>query len=51
MVHVGLHSVGTYHKKFSWGKKKIKKYFAECPEITLGTASSAECQTPDTRQR
>jgi hypothetical protein len=24
MVHVGLHSVATYHKKFGWGKKKIK---------------------------
>jgi hypothetical protein len=24
MVHVGLHSVGTYHKKFGWKKKKIK---------------------------
>jgi hypothetical protein len=24
MVHVGLHSVGTYHKKFGWEKKKIK---------------------------
>jgi hypothetical protein len=22
MVHVGLHSVGTYHKKFGWEKKK-----------------------------
>jgi hypothetical protein len=26
MVHVGLHSVGTYHKKFYWEKKKNKKY-------------------------
>jgi hypothetical protein len=24
MVHVGLHSVGTYQKKFDWEKKKIK---------------------------
>jgi hypothetical protein len=24
MVHVGLHSVGTYHKKFGWQNKKIK---------------------------
>jgi hypothetical protein len=22
MVHVGLHSVGTYHKKFGWENKK-----------------------------
>jgi hypothetical protein len=26
MVNVGLHSVGTYHKKFGWKKKKNKKY-------------------------
>jgi hypothetical protein len=32
MVHVGLHSVGTYHKKFGGKIKKIKKYFAECQE-------------------
>jgi hypothetical protein len=38
MVHVGLHSVGTYHKKFGWENKKIKMYFAEC-------------QLVDTRQR
>jgi hypothetical protein len=31
MVHVGLHSVGTYHKKFGCQNKKIKIYFAECP--------------------
>jgi hypothetical protein len=24
MVHVGLHSVGTYHKKFGWQKRKNK---------------------------
>jgi hypothetical protein len=24
MEHVSLHSVGTYHKKFGWKKKKIK---------------------------
>jgi hypothetical protein len=24
MIHVGLYSVGTYHKKFGWEKKKIK---------------------------
>jgi hypothetical protein len=24
MVHVGLHSVGTYHKKFGWENKKNK---------------------------
>jgi hypothetical protein len=26
MVHVDLHSVGTYHKKFGWEKKKNKKH-------------------------
>jgi hypothetical protein len=44
MVHVGLHSVGTYHKKFGWQNKKIKIYFAECPRKALGKACSAECQ-------
>ena len=38
MVHVGLHSVGTYHKKFGKQNKKIKIYFVECPSL-------------DTRQR
>jgi hypothetical protein len=51
MVHVGLHSVGTYHKKFGWENKKIKIYFAECPEMTLGKEAFVECQLVDTRQR
>jgi hypothetical protein len=43
MVHVGLHSVGTYHKKFGW--KKIKKmYFAEYLEMTLDKEAFAEGQ-------
>jgi hypothetical protein len=42
MVHVGLHSVGTYQKKFGWEKKK--KYFAECPKIALDKACCAESQ-------
>jgi hypothetical protein len=33
------------------GNEKIKIYFAECLGMTLNIASSAECQTPDTRQR
>jgi hypothetical protein len=37
MVHVGLHSVGTYHKKFG-GQKNI--CFAECPQKTLGKESA-----------
>jgi hypothetical protein len=51
MVHVGLYSVGTYHKKFGRENKKIKMYFAECPEMTLGKGWFAECQLVDTRQR
>jgi hypothetical protein len=34
--YVGLHSVATYHKKFSWQNKKNKKYFAECHTMALG---------------
>jgi hypothetical protein len=51
MIHVGLHSVGTYHKKFGRQNKKIKIYFAECLEMTLGKASFAESQVCGTRQR
>jgi hypothetical protein len=40
MVHVGLHSVGTYHNKFGGQNKKIKMYFAECPEMALGKESA-----------
>jgi hypothetical protein len=50
MIHVGLHSVGTYHKKFGRQNKKIKIYFAECLEMTLGKEFFAECQLGDTRQ-
>jgi hypothetical protein len=39
MVHVSLHSVGTYHKKFGDQNKKIKICFAECPQKTLGKGS------------
>jgi hypothetical protein len=49
MVHVSLYSVGTYHKKFGWENKKIKIYFAECLEMTLGKEAFAECQLVDTR--
>ena len=48
MIHVGLHSVGTYHKKFGRQNKKIKIYFAECPKKALGKDYSAECQTVGT---
>jgi hypothetical protein len=43
MVHVGLYSVGTHHKNFGWENKKIKMYFAECLEMTLGKVVFAEC--------
>jgi hypothetical protein len=49
MVHVGLHSVATYHKKFGWKKKKI--YFAECQRMTFGKIFSVKCLTSDTRQK
>jgi hypothetical protein len=45
MVHVGLHSVATYHKKFGWQNNKIKIYFVEFPRKALGKACSVECQT------
>jgi hypothetical protein len=45
MVHVGLHSVGTYHKKFGWQNKKNKYILCRVSRITLGTVCSVECQT------
>jgi hypothetical protein len=51
MIHVGLHSVGTYHKNLGDKIKKIKIYFAECLNKTLGKDSFAECQLRGTRQR
>jgi hypothetical protein len=45
MIHVGLHSVGTYHKKFGFQNKKNKKCFAECPKKTLG--KDLLCRVPD----
>ena len=43
MVHVGLHSVGTYHKKVGWENKKM--YFVECqPVDTQQRIFFAECQ-------
>jgi hypothetical protein len=51
MIHVGLHSVRTYHKKFGSQIKKIKIYFVECLMKTLGKDSFAECQLGGTRQR
>jgi hypothetical protein len=51
MVHVGLHNVGTYRKKFGWQNNKIKIYFAKCPRKALDKACSAECQMGGTRQK
>jgi hypothetical protein len=51
MVHVGLHSVGTYHKKSGKKNKKIKIYFAECLRMALGKDFFAECQPWGTRQK
>jgi hypothetical protein len=51
MIHVGLHSVGTHHKNFERQNKKIKIYFAECPDMTLGKVCFAECLLCDTRYR
>jgi hypothetical protein len=39
MVHVGLHSLVTYHKKFGDQNKKIKICFAECLHRALGKDS------------
>jgi hypothetical protein len=49
MVHVGLHSVVTYHKNFGWEKEKIKIYFAECPRRTLDKEGYTECLHVGTR--
>jgi hypothetical protein len=41
MVHVGLHSVGTYHKNFGWEKKKRKKHtLSSVSWLTLGKEAS-----------
>jgi hypothetical protein len=50
MEHVSLDSVGTYHKKFGWEKKKIKINFAECPRMALSKAQFAECLPENARQ-
>jgi hypothetical protein len=43
MIHVGLHSVGTYQKSLGDKINKIKIYFAECLKKTLGKDNFAEC--------
>jgi hypothetical protein len=42
MVHVGLHSVGTYHKKFIWQKKKRKNIL--CRVFRNDTRQSKLCR-------
>jgi hypothetical protein len=51
MVHVGLHSVGTYHKKFGGQNVKNKIWFAECLYKTLGKVVFTECPVFGTQQR
>ena len=51
MVHVDLHSVGTYHKKFGWQNKKNKIYFIECPRMALGKLALLSVGRGGTRQR
>jgi hypothetical protein len=51
MVHVGLHSVGTYHKKF--GGQNVKNKNMLCRVSIEGTRKEffAECLVFGTRQR
>jgi hypothetical protein len=52
MVHVGLHSVGTYHKKF--GGQNKKKYKYALPSVHRKHSAKtifAESQLCGTRQR
>jgi hypothetical protein len=51
MVHLGLHSVGTYHKKFGCQNLKNKNILCRLPKKELGKEFFAECQLIDTRQR
>jgi hypothetical protein len=44
MVHVGLHSVGTYHKKFGRENKKNKKVI--CRVSTNDTRQRMVCRVP-----
>jgi hypothetical protein len=61
MVHVGLHSVGTYHKKFVWQNKKNKNILCRVSAVghsaklclpsvirwTLGKAFLPSVRVPD----
>jgi hypothetical protein len=50
MVHVGLHSVGTYHKKFGKENRKIEICFAECLRVTLGNGKEASLPSTNSRR-
>jgi hypothetical protein len=43
MVHVGLHSVATYHKNNGWGKKK----YILCQVSKNDTRQSILCRVSD----
>jgi hypothetical protein len=45
MIHVGLHSVGTYHKKFERQNKKNKNIF--CRVSREDTRQSVLCRVPN----
>jgi hypothetical protein len=45
MVHVSLHSVGTYHKKFGWEKEKNKNIL--CRVSKNGTRQNILCRVSD----
>jgi hypothetical protein len=49
MIHVGLHSVGTYHKKFGGQNEKNKNMV--CRVSIEDTRQSAECPVLGSRQR
>jgi hypothetical protein len=51
MVHVGLYSVGTYHKNFGWENLKNKNVLCRVSRNDTRQSSLAECQLVDTRQR
>jgi hypothetical protein len=45
MVHVGLHSIVTYHKKFGWEKKKIKNILCRV-SASWHSAKKPVCRVP-----
>jgi hypothetical protein len=51
MVHVGLYSVGTYHKKFGWENKKNKNVLCRVSKEDTRQRLFAERQPGSTRQK